>query len=71
MKPRKPKYTNAEIRIIKILYQFGRPMTTYSIVGYVGYSYTIVRKYLKRLYSKRRLHKKKSGKSTYWWLRSR
>lgn len=64
------KYKPIEKRIVNTLYYHQRALTTYQLAKYIGYSYVTIRKYLDRLYDKKLLHRKKIGKSIYWWLRT-
>jgi response regulator of citrate/malate metabolism len=65
-------YSAIEKRIVNTLYSHQRPLTTYQLAEYTGYSYATVRKYLEGLYHKgllHKLHNKRIGKGIYWWLR--
>jgi len=63
--------SDAEKRVVNILYVAWRPLTTGQVADKWGKSWPTAKKYLTRLYNKKLLHKKTHGKSVYWWLKTK
>ena len=59
-----------EKRIINVLYNAYKPLTTSDIANRSGLSWQTAKKYLEILHGKKLLQRAKKGKSVYWWLRA-
>ena len=62
-------FNNTEKRIIKVLYQHHKALSTSKIAKYAGYSYNTVKKYLMSLDRHGYVQYTHHGNAIYWWLR--
>jgi len=65
----KSSFNPGERRIINALYVAHKPLTTHAVAGYAEMSWPTAKKYLSKLNRDGYVHKRKFGKSTYWWLK--
>jgi Mn-dependent DtxR family transcriptional regulator len=65
---RRARFSYQEKRIIKTLYRANRPLTTTQVARRAEMSWITADKYLKKLYRRRHVEKKKYGNAVYWRL---
>ncbi|HUV80582.1 MAG TPA: helix-turn-helix domain-containing protein [Candidatus Bathyarchaeia archaeon] len=64
----KEEFNNTEKRILKVLYQHHKALSTSKVAKYTGYSYNTVKKYLISLHKRKYVRYMHHGNAIYWWL---
>jgi DNA-binding IclR family transcriptional regulator len=65
----KRQFNPEERRIINALYVAHKPLTTHAVSEHADMSWPTAKKYLTALHRDGYVLRRKSGKSTYWWLK--